>query len=75
MRQKHMVHRMGGGAPPRGQAEHGALLALKAQSLADPSAKKQAAKEAAALLQAALRDSPPLAAEYRSHVEAAVKLQ
>ncbi|HRI52540.1 MAG TPA: protein kinase [Pseudomonadota bacterium] len=67
--------RLGGGAPPRGQAEHGALLALKAQSLADPSAKKQAAKEAAALLQAALRDSPPLAAEYRSHVEAAVKLQ
>ena len=67
--------RLGGGSPPRAQAEHGALLVLKAQTLADPTAKQQAAKEATALLQAALRDSPPLAVEYRSHVEAAVKLQ
>lgn len=66
--------RLAGGLVARAQAERGALLALKAQALTDPSAKKQAAREATALLQAALHDSPPLTADYRSYLEAAAPL-
>jgi serine/threonine-protein kinase len=62
--------RLAGGVLTRAQAERGALLALKAQALGEPSARKQTATEATALLQAALHDSPPLAWHYRSYLQA-----
>lgn len=67
--------RRAGSTLTRAQAERGALLALKAQTLGEPGARGQAAKEAAALLQAALRDSPPLGWQYRSYLEAAAPPQ
>lgn len=67
--------RLAGGSLARAQAERGALLALKAQTLTDPSARRQAGKDAAAILEAALRDCPPLALSHRSYLEAAARLQ
>lgn len=62
-------NRLAGGLLAKAQAERGALLALQARTQSDSSAQKQTAQEAAALLRAALRDSPPLAWGYRSYLE------
>ena len=63
--------RLAGGVSTHRQAERGALLAVNARIQKEPSAKKQAAEEAAALLRPALHDRPPLTWLYRSYLEAA----